>query len=132
MSQQKHGAVEGVFDAGAVSTVKGPAEIYSGDVYVNRLALAEEPGVLGVYRVLFMPGTRTVWHAHPMGQVLHATMGVGEFQREGEDVVTLMPGDTVLIKPNERHWHGAASDQAFVHIAVNADRNPQWFEPVQR
>ena len=121
-----------VFTADAVASRKGPSEIYSGDVTINTLAIAEKPGLLVVNRVLFAPNSRTVWHTHPNGQVLHCILGVGEFQREGEEIVMLMPGDTVLIQPNERHWHGAAANQAFVHLAINADNDPVWHEPVGR
>ena|SRR5579872_3586148 len=121
-----------VFTAKSVASRKGPSEVYSGDVTINRLAIAETPGILMLHRVTFAPNARTVWHKHPKGQILHCLLGVGEFQREGEEIVTLMPGDTVLISPNERHWHGASADQVFVHLAVNADNDPVWQEQVIR
>jgi len=132
MSEGTRNAPANYFDARARNSRMGPREIYSGQVVIDELAIAERPCPLVVNRVLFMPGARTVWHAHPMGQVLHVVMGVGEFQREGEPIITIKPGDTVLVKPNERHWHGASNNHVMVHLAINADNDPQWFEPVER
>ncbi|MEJ7660290.1 MAG: hypothetical protein WKG07_12090 [Hymenobacter sp.] len=36
-----------------------------------------QPGHLHVTNVTFAPGTRTVWHTHPFGQMLVASTGVG-------------------------------------------------------
>ena len=31
----------------------------------------------------------------------------------------LNPGDTVMIPPNVQHWHGAAPDRLFAHMAMS-------------
>ena len=84
--------------------------------------------------VTFMPGARTNWHTHPLGQTLYVTAGVGRVQLEGEPVQEIRPGDTVYIHPGERHWHGAAPDQFMTHVAIaEADDNGkhiEWLEPV--
>lgn len=121
-----------VYRADAKAYLKGPSDRFTGDVTINPLAIAPMPGVLAANRVLFAPNARTVWHSHPKGQILHCIVGVGEFQREGEEIATLFPGDTVLIEPHVKHWHGAAPDQAFIHIAINADDEATWMEPVSR
>jgi len=121
-----------IFRADATPSFKGPADRFTGDVTINRLASATPPGFLAAVRVLFAPNARTVWHSHPKGQILHCIVGVGEFQREGEEIIKLFPGDTVLIEPDVKHWHGAAPDQAFIHIAINADDEAIWMEPVVR
>jgi quercetin dioxygenase-like cupin family protein len=84
--------------------------------------------------VHFTPGARTAWHSHPVGQVLYAVSGVGRVQLEGEPVQILHPGDTALIPPNTRHWHGAAPDMLFTHLAMSEindkGEGTAWFEHV--
>ena len=77
-------------------------------------------------------GARTAWHSHRVGQVLYAVSGVGRVQLEGEPVQILHPGDTALIPPNTRHWHGAAPDMLFTHLAMSETDDKRggtsWFE----
>ncbi|MER9934169.1 cupin domain-containing protein [Mesorhizobium sp. M0088] len=124
--------VSGVLKATDVTTFKGDPNIYTGQVLANRLGYAEHPEGLTLHLVTFFDGACTNWHVHPAGQILHVTTGVGQFQREGDEIVTLLPGDTVTIEPNVRHWHGAAKGQLFAHLAINGDKAPQWFEKVDR
>lgn len=60
--------------------------------------------------------------------------GIGRVQLEGEQVQELHPGDTAVIPPNTRHWHGAASDRLFIHLAMSeitdTGEGTQWFEKV--
>jgi quercetin dioxygenase-like cupin family protein len=85
-------------------------------------------------RVSFTPGARTAWHTHPVGQVLYVLSGVGHVQCEPEPAVILQPGDTVLIPPGVRHWHGAAPENLFVHLAMSETTDQgeatTWFEHV--
>jgi quercetin dioxygenase-like cupin family protein len=69
--------------------------------------------------VSFTPGARTAWHAHPVGQTLYCLSGVGRICFEGEKPQVLNPGDTVMIPPNVQHWHGAAPDRLFAHLAMS-------------
>jgi quercetin dioxygenase-like cupin family protein len=69
-------------------------------------------------RVSFEPGARTAWHTHPVGQTLHVLTGSGLVQLEGQPIREIHPGDTVMIAPNERHWHGASPGNTMVHLAV--------------
>ena len=83
--------------------------------------------------VTFEPGCRNSWHSHKAGQLLIATAGIGYYQEKGEPARRLFPGDIVEIAPDVEHWHGAAPDSWFAHIAITA--NPQtnaaaWLEPV--
>ena len=48
---------------------------------------------------------------------MYVTYGSGLVQMEGSAPMVLSPGDTVLIPPNVRHWHGAAPDRMFIHLA---------------
>lgn len=99
-------------------TLIGPAEWFTGTVYLDEIAETVAPSYLRVHAVTFTPGARTAWHTHPLGQVLHATYGAGRVQLEGEPVHALAPGDTVVVPPGRRHWHGAAPGHTFAHIAV--------------
>ena len=69
-------------------------------------------------RVTFLPGTRTAWHTHPVGQTLHVLSGIGRVQLKGEAPYEIRPGDTVIIEPGEMHWHGAAPGHTMVHLAM--------------
>jgi quercetin dioxygenase-like cupin family protein len=97
----------------------GPADWFTGDVYIDTIA---EPS--GLYRlaagsVHFTPGARTAWHTHPLGQAIFVTEGVGRCQREGGPVEEIRPGDRVFFEPGENHWHGAAPDRFMVHVAAH-------------
>jgi len=97
---------------------KGEASYFTGSVWVDEIAVGAEPSRVRLYRVSFEPGARTAWHRHPLGQVLHVLTGSGLVQKEGEAVKEIHPGDTVLIEPGARHWHGAAAGNTMVHLAM--------------
>jgi quercetin dioxygenase-like cupin family protein len=69
-----------------------------------------------------------------VGQIVDGLSGVGGYQLEGQPVQAIYPGDTVVIPPNSRHWHGAAPDTMMVHLAMSeTDDKGQatsWFEAV--
>jgi len=64
-------------------SVKGPAEYFTGDVWIDGLARGSEQSRLSVASVHFTPGARTAWHTHPVGQTVYVTEGVGRCQRRG-------------------------------------------------
>ena len=97
---------------------KGEADWFSGNVWVDEVAVGAEPSRVRLFRVSFEPGARTAWHTHPLGQVLHVLTGSGLVQKEGEPIQEIHPGDTVMIEPDARHWHGAASGNTMVHLAM--------------
>lgn len=76
-----------------------------------------------VSNVTFEPGCRNNWHSHTGGQLLIATAGRGYYQEQGQPAQELLPGDIVEIAPDVVHWHGAAPDSWFAHLAVEC--NPQ-------
>ena len=81
----------------------------------------------------FLPGGRTNWHTHPLGQTLYVVSGEGRYQTEGKQVVAIQAGDTIWIPPGERHWHGAAPNQMMCHIAFQEaldGSHISWQEPV--
>lgn len=86
-----------------------------------------------VSNVTFEPGCRNNWHSHTGGQILIAVAGKGYYQAKGEPARRLLPGDVVEIPADVIHWHGAAPDSWFSHLAI--ETNPQtnkntWLEPV--
>jgi quercetin dioxygenase-like cupin family protein len=119
-------------------TAIGPADWFTGTVYVDGVQSPGEQSTLSFAHVRFTPGARTVWHTHPKGQTLYVTDGIGYVARRGAggavEVHEIRPGDVVYIEPGEEHWHGATADRFMAHVAVNeADVNGQvvtWLEPV--
>ena len=102
----------------SIETMKGPADWFTGDVYVDTIASPSPPARVAAALVHFTPGARTAWHTHPLGQTIFVTEGVGACQREGGPVETIRPGDRVFFEPGENHWHGAAPDRFMVHVAM--------------
>jgi len=100
-------------------SVKAPAERFTGDVWVDTVAEAEEPSRLRAAVVRFAPCARTAWHRHAVGQTLHVTEGIGLVQARGGEVLVMRPGDTVHTPPGEWHWHGAAPDHFMTHLALS-------------
>lgn len=102
----------------SLPTRKGPAEWFTGDVYVDAVATPTGPSRAGAVIVHFTPGARTAWHTHPLGQTIYITEGVGRCQRRGGPIEEIRPGDRVFFEPDEDHWHGAAPDRFMVHLAI--------------
>jgi quercetin dioxygenase-like cupin family protein len=121
--------------ASAAKTKRGPADYFTGTVWLDEIAAAG-PGASAVriVRVAFEPGARTAWHTHPHGQTLHILSGIARVQKAGEALVEVHPGDTVWFEPGERHWHGAAPGTSMVHLAVQqadaAGSAATWLEHV--
>jgi quercetin dioxygenase-like cupin family protein len=99
-------------------TVKGPAELFSGDVWIDTIALGQEPSRVRVSAVRFTPGARTAWHAHALGQTLYVTDGQGLVQSRGGAIVAIRSGDIVETPADEWHWHGATSDHFMTHLSI--------------
>lgn len=120
--------------ASARPTKLAPEDKFTGQVWQDEVVVGEAPSRMRATNVSFSPGARTAWHSHPVGQVLYAVSGIGRVQLEGEAVQELQPGDTAMIPPNTRHWHGAAPDRIFVHLAMSEvndkGEGTAWFEHV--
>ncbi|WP_043497296.1 cupin domain-containing protein [Georgenia sp. SUBG003] len=100
-------------------TTKNPPEQFTGDVWVDPIALPREEGQrMVVAFVRFAPGARTAWHSHARGQTLHITQGIAWVQSRGGAKVELHPGQTVYCPAGEEHWHGAAPDSFMEHLAM--------------
>ena len=108
-------------------------KFFVGKSYLNMLST--EGVVLG--NVTFEPGCRNNWHIHKAdkggGQILLCTGGKGWYQEWGKPAQELNAGDVVHIPAGVKHWHGAAKDSWFVHIAVEVpgeNTSSEWCEPV--
>jgi quercetin dioxygenase-like cupin family protein len=102
----------------SIETTAGPADWFTGTVFIDTIAAPEATSRFGAANVHFAPGARTAWHTHPHGQTIWITEGVGLCQREGGPIEVLRPGDRVFFEPGENHWHGAAASRFMVHVAM--------------
>lgn len=87
--------------------------------------------------VTFEPGCRNNWHIHKAakggGQLLVGVAGRGWYQEEGKPAVEILPGTVIHIPANVKHWHGAAKDSWFAHLAFGVpgeETSNVWLEPV--
>ena len=123
-----------IYRIGDRPTKMAPADRFTGDVYQDEVLAGTSPSRMRATNVTFNPGARTAWHRHPVGQTLWAVSGVGRVQVEGGPVEKLRPGDTAVIPPGARHWHGAAPDSIFTHLAMSETGEDgggtEWFEKV--
>jgi quercetin dioxygenase-like cupin family protein len=100
------------------STVMGPTDWFTGDVWLDTIVQAKEPSRMSVAAVHFTPGARTAWHTHDGGQSLHVTEGVGRAQARGQSMIEIRPGDVVHTPSGEWHWHGASPDHFMTHLSL--------------
>jgi len=100
------------------ATSPGPAEWFTGAVYIDPVASPSDGSRLNASSVHFTPGARTAWHTHPNGQTIYVIEGIGLAQRRGGQIEVIRPGDRVFFEPGEDHWHGAAAGHFMSHIAM--------------
>ena len=109
-----------------------------GDYFVGQSYLAPvSTEQLAIFNVTFEPACRNNWHIHHAknggGQMLICVGGRGYYQEWGKEARELHPGDVVNIPANVKHWHGAAPDSWFSHLAIEIegeDGSTEWCEPV--
>ena len=109
------------------------AQYFIGQSYLAPLSLQQIP----VFNVTFEPGCRNNWHIHHAdkggGQMLICVGGRGYYQEWGKDAVEMTPGTVINIPAGVKHWHGAAPDSWFSHLAVEVpgeENSNEWLEPV--
>lgn len=106
---------------------------FAGTAYLHMMGATDTTLHASFGNVTFEPKARTNWHSHPGGQLLFITEGKGYYQAKGEPARLLKKGDVVEIPRNVVHWHGAAPDSEFAHIAVSLntdDGGAVWSGPV--
>lgn len=109
------------------------AKYFIGQSYLAPLSTEQ----VGIFNVTFEPGCRNNWHIHKAvkggGQILVCVAGRGWYQEWGKEPRELHPGDVVNIAPGVKHWHGAAKDSWFSHLAIEVpgeNGGSEWCEPV--
>ncbi|WP_455685045.1 cupin domain-containing protein [Thomasclavelia sp.] len=117
-----------LFETGAENTAF--AKYFIGQSYLNMLTI---DGVV-IGNVTFEPECRNNWHIHHGGgQILLVTGGKGWYQEQGKPAQALKAGDVVNIPAEVKHWHGAAKDSWFAHLAIEVpgeNKSNEWCEPV--
>lgn len=110
------------------------AEFFIGKSYIAPISTEQ----VGIFNVTFEPGCRNNWHIHHAdkggGQILVCIAGRGYYAEENKAPIELHPGDTVNIAPGVKHWHGAAKDSWFSHLAIEVpgeNNHTEWCEPVR-
>ena len=108
-------------------------QFFVGQSYLAPVSSEQVP----VFNVTFEPGCRNNWHIHHAtaggGQMLICVGGRGWYQEWGREPVEMTPGTVVNIPANVKHWHGAAVDSWFSHLAVEVsgeNASNEWLEPV--
>ncbi len=109
------------------------AQFFIGQSYLAPVSTEQ----LGIFNVTFEPGCRNNWHVHHAksggGQILICVAGRGYYQEWGKPARELHPGDVVNIPANVKHWHGAAPDSWFSHLALEVpgeDSSNEWLEDI--
>ena len=111
----------------------GFAQYFSGRSFLAPISTSQ----VGIFNVTFEPGCRNNWHIHHAksggGQILVCVAGRGYYQEEGKEAVEMKPGDCINIPAEVKHWHGAAPDEWFSHLAIEVpveNSSNEWLEPV--
>lgn len=122
---------EMIFPIGEPNTAY--ANYFVGNSYLARIVAEGAP----VANVTFEPGCRNNWHIHHAakggGQTLICVGGRGYYQEWGKEPVEMLPGDAVYIPTGVKHWHGAAPDSWFSHLAIEVPgevASNEWLEQV--
>ena len=109
------------------------AQYFTGNSYLAPISREQ----VSISNVTFEPRCRNNWHIHRAtnggGQMLIGVAGRGWYQEWGKPAQLLVPGDVVNIPPEVKHWHGAAPDSWFSHLAVEVpgtETSNEWCEPV--
>ena len=120
-----------VFPIGAPND--GFAQYFSGQSYLAPVSTEQ----VKIFNVTFEPGCRNNWHIHHAtqggGQMLIGIAGRGWYQEEGKAAVEILPGTVIHIPANVKHWHGAAANSWFAHLAFELsgeNTSNEWLEPV--
>ncbi len=120
-----------IFPVGEPNTAY--ARYFSGRSWLAPVSTSQIPFA----NVTFEPGCRNNWHIHKAtkggGQMLVGVAGRGWYQEEGKPAVEILPGTVIHIPANVKHWHGAAADSWFAHLAFGVpgeNTETEWLEPV--
>ena len=110
--------------------VRKPHGRFTGEAAQRTVYERPEPSAVRVSFVRFEPRARTYWHRHAGGQVLHVVEGEAATQEEGGAVQHLHAGDSAVVPPGVKHWHGSGNDAPMTHMAISIGEL-EWFGPVE-
>jgi alkylhydroperoxidase/carboxymuconolactone decarboxylase family protein YurZ/quercetin dioxygenase-like cupin family protein len=102
---------------------------FVGDAWLYMVFTDRNPLNAPIGSVTFAPKARNNWHKHAVGQILLVTEGEGWYQEWGKPAQALKAGDAVNIPAHVKHWHGAANDSWFAHLAITPGAT-EWLEAV--
>ncbi len=97
----------------------GAAETFVGTAYVAPV-FGPEMREVTAGAVTFLPGARSAWHTHPVGQFLVVTSGTGWTQERGQPKQVIRAGDVVWAPAGVEHWHGGTDSTSMTHFAIQA------------
>ena len=122
---------EMIFPIGEPNTAY--AQYFKGNSYLARVSGEQ----VSIANVTFEPGCRNNWHIHHAtkggGQMLIGVAGRGWYQEWGKPAKAILPGTVIHIPAGVKHWHGAADDSWFAHLAIEIageNASNEWLEPV--
>lgn len=120
-----------VFPIGEPNTAY--AKLFVGQSYLAPVSASQ----VGIFNVTFEPSCRNNWHIHHAskggGQILVCVAGRGYYQEWGKEAIEMNPGDCINIPAGVKHWHGAATDSWFSHLAIEVpgeNNSNEWLEAV--
>jgi len=125
------------FEQEMIFPIGAPNDAYA-KYFIGQSYLAPVSGEqVKMANVTFEPGCRNNWHIHHAtkggGQMLIGVAGRGWYQEDGKPAVEILPGTVIHIPAEVKHWHGAAKDSWFAHLAVELDgenTSNEWLEAV--
>lgn len=137
MSEKNKNNTREIHEKGMVFPIGNPndgfAQYFIGQSFLAPLSTEQ----VGIFNVTFEPGCRNNWHIHKAdkgcGQILVCINGRGYYQEWGKEAQELNPGDVVNIPAGVKHWHGAAPDSWFSHLAIEVpgeNSGSEWLETV--
>lgn len=108
-------------------------QFFVGQSYLAPVSTEQIP----IYNVTFEPKCRNNWHIHNAesggGQMLICVGGRGYYQEWGKEAVEMTAGSVINIPVGVKHWHGAAADSWFAHLAIEIpgeNGSTEWLEAV--
>ncbi|SEI96169.1 4-carboxymuconolactone decarboxylase [Lachnospiraceae bacterium A10] len=109
-------------------------EFFEGQSYLAPVSREQ----VSIFNVTFEPGCKNHWHIHHAksggGQLLICVGGRGYYQEWGQEPVEMTPGTVINIPAEVKHWHGAADDSWFSHLAIEVageETSTEWCEAVE-
>jgi quercetin dioxygenase-like cupin family protein len=116
-----------IVPASAVRSTDAGGSRFTGGVWQAEILPRVRDDGMRAHRFVYAPGARSSWHVHTGEQAIYVVAGRGLVLWQGLEAARLLgPGDWIHVEPGVPHWHGAAPDDTFVHLAVSATGATEW------